>query len=90
MTKSEAGWLALRITGVVLALSAIQHLSAILYFGYFFFSGAFADVQGSFSDRVALQTSLPQFFYAIVVLGAAYYLIFRGAALHRLVMREEK
>ena len=88
MTKNEAAWLALRISGLVLALSAIQHLSAIIYFGYLFFSGAFKDVQGSISDRISLQASLPQFVYGIAVLTAAYYLLFKGAALHRIVMRQ--
>jgi hypothetical protein len=90
MTKHEAAWLALRVSGLVLALSAVQHIAAIVYFAWLFFTGVFRDVQGSISDRLSLQASLPQFIYGAVVLGAAYYLLFRGEALHRLIMKEGK
>jgi uncharacterized membrane protein YwaF len=90
MTKHEAAWLALRVSGLVLALSAIEHLSAIAYFAWLLFAGVFQDVQGSISDRLSLQSSLPQFIYGAVVLAAAYYLLFRGEALHRFIMKEGK
>lgn len=90
MNKHEAGWLALRVSGLVLALSAVQHIAAIVYFVWLFFAGGFRDVQGSVTDRISLQASLPQFIYGVVVLAVAYYLLFRGEALHRLIMKEEK
>ena len=90
MTKHEAAWLALRVSGLVLALSAVQHFAAIVYFAWVFFAGGFSDVQGSISDRLSLQASLPQFIYGVVVLFVAYYLLFRGDGLHRLIMNEGK
>ncbi len=90
MTKHEAAWLALRVSGLALALSSIQHIAAVGYFIWLFFSGGFRDVEGSISDRISLQASLPQFIYGVVVLAAAYYLLFRGEALHRLIMKEGK
>jgi len=90
MTKNEAAWLALRITGLAVALSAIQHVAAIAYFIYIFFSGGFSDITGSISDRISLQTTLPQFLYGIAMLAAAYYLLFKGAKLQGIVMRQSK
>jgi hypothetical protein len=90
MTKYDAAWLALRVSGLALTLTAIQHIAAIVYFVWLFFAGGFRDVQGSISDRISLQTSLPQFIYGVVVLVVAYYLLFRGEALHRLIMKEGK
>jgi hypothetical protein len=90
MTKHEAAWLSLRVFGLVLAISAVQHIAAVVYFVWQLASGFFRDAQENVGSSIALQASLPHFIYGAAALAATYYLLFRGEALHRLIMREHR
>lgn len=88
MTKNEAAWLALRVTGLVVALSGVKQFSAVIYLVWMFASGELGSFRTDVGTRMAFYTTWPGSLGGVILLAFAAYLLFGGRAPHAVLMKE--
>jgi uncharacterized membrane protein HdeD (DUF308 family) len=88
MTKHEAAWLSIRVTGLIIALSGIKQSSVFVYLIWIVLTGGLREMNKEFSLSM-LSTTWPMALSGILMLAVGAYLLFAGRAVHNLVMKEE-
>ena len=83
MTKSQFCWLLIRVAGLGCIVASVRGVVGAAILTFFLWSRLFQEV-----DRSVFNSLWPAF-WGIVLLCLGLYLLFRGAGVHRLLMREE-
>ncbi len=89
MTKHEAAWLSIRVTGLVVGLSGVKQFSMFFYLVWMVITGEMREIKTNVSAQLAFNTSWPIALGGAITLVVAAYFLFGGLAVHRIIMKEK-
>jgi len=91
MTKHEAAWLSIRVTGLAIALSGMKQFSLFFYVAWMLLSGELRDFTTNVAARTAFNSTWPASLGGAIIFGVGAYLLFGSASwLHAILMKERK
>ena len=88
MTKREATWLSIRITGLLIALFGIKQSFVFLYLVFVFLAGGLHGMPEEFC-RSMLSTTWPMSISGVLMLAIGAYFLFAGKAVYKILIKEE-
>jgi hypothetical protein len=88
MTKHEAAWLSVRLTGVVVALFGLKQTPTIMFLIWLFASGGMRNAKTDIAVQYEISSTWPIALGALILLSIACYLLLAGRAIHKMLMKE--